>query len=268
MIGIDCTGGDGVRRAPVPVAGAFTLTFIWQFVAPRARYPPDNWIKGLPEVAATAPPQVLLTSGVGATVKPAPIVDRLSVSDKLFKGESSPPAWLIVIVSRDTPLGMMVVGEKLLATVISSVVVRFAVAAFWLFPRLVTSPPAGTVFVRVATTSGVFTGTMITQFPFATIVPPVRLIVVVPGVAVSVPPHDVEAAGLAATLYQSVGPSAPTPIVVRKSLNEVMEALLPLPFARVMVKVVVFSSTNVDGLKAFATVTGLPSTVSTALPPL
>jgi hypothetical protein len=181
----------------------------------------------------------------------------------MFVKARAPFAWETLIVSRLIPPERTVVGFHDLEIPAAWLTVRFAAAAKALLPWSVTRAPALILFVRVPVVAfgATATGTVIVQLPPAGIVPPDRVIEGEPGTAPTVPPHVVVAAGEAATVN-------PVPIVVRSSVNDVIAALRPPAFDKVIVSVVVWLWTTVDGLKLFAAATDVAAgfTVSVALP--
>lgn len=183
----------------------------------------------LPAVAVTVPPQVLTTLGVAAIVCPN---GKLSVKSTCVSA-SALATRLIVIVSLETPLGAMMLGTKDLLIGVASLMIKLPVAGVVLLPWFVTNAAVAIVLVRVppiVAFTAVITGIVIVQLLAAGMLPPVIETKVLLGVAISVPPQVLLAAGLGAILI-------PVPIVFKLSAKLVIIAGAAVRLFKVMIKV-------------------------------
>ena len=150
--------------APAP-AGVVTLTRIVQLVAaaPPASAPPASETTLVPDVAVTAPPQLLTRFGVADTRCPAGSVSVNASPDSA----EAPAARVSVIVIRVSAPAATVVGATAFATDSTGLTTRFAVIVACVRPWLVCSAPCAIVFVRVPVdaVADACTGTVIVQLP-------------------------------------------------------------------------------------------------------
>ena len=158
---------------PAP-AGVVTLTRIVQLVAPAptASAPPASVMVLVPEVAVTAPPQLLTRFGVAETRCPA---GSVSVNARP-ESATAPAARVSVIVARVSVPAATVSGAKAFVTDSTGFTVSTPVIAAWVRPWLVTSAPCAIEFVRapVDAVAEACTGTVIVQLPPAGIELPGR----------------------------------------------------------------------------------------------
>ena len=192
-------------RAPADVATTLTLTV----QLPTALLPvpaagtvaPDRLMLPAPATAVTTPlPQLLTVAvGVAATTIPA---GKVSVSVTPLKAVRLRFWSVSVSVDIATPLAKMEVGANTffkLPPVCTEMLLLMSAAL--LAPSVVVTVPSASVLVTELFCATVFTPVTVNltvQLPDPAIVPPLRLANPAPGVAVTVPPQDVEVAGMAA----------------------------------------------------------------------
>lgn len=149
--------------------------------------PPVSVTEELPASAVTVPPQVLLafpeTRTPEGNVSTSGAVSFAAVAAELYN----------VIVSREIPPSFMEVGLNDLVrrggAMPLTVNCTVAVAEPLLLPTPVFKEPAGMILVNMPRKVLSVTPTVILQNPLAGIEPPVKITFVLPGTAVTTPPH-------------------------------------------------------------------------------
>ncbi len=176
-----------------------------------ATLPPDRLITPVPAVAVTVPPQVLLTLGVPATTNVAlpgpPLTGSVSLNATPVRspllGVVGLFGLLIVNVIVLVPFLGMLAGLKALLIVAGATTVTVAVAA-------VLVPPSVELTVTLLSLSPAVVPCTLTETAheaLAATVPPDRLTVPEPAVAVAVPPQVLLRFGVEATISPAGRPS-------------------------------------------------------------
>ena len=162
---------------------------------------PDRLMLPAPAVAVTEPPAQLVEAvGVAATTIPD---GKVSVSVTPLKAVRLRFWSVSVNVETATPLAKIEAGTNPLVRLppVSTEKELLLMSAALLAPSVVVTVPAASVLVTRPFGATVFTPVTVNvtvQLPDPAIVPPLRLANPAPGVAVTVPPQDVEVAGMAA----------------------------------------------------------------------
>ena len=249
-------------RALATAVGEIATGIVITQLPPAVMAPPTNEIVVLPATALSAPPQVLVGAGVARMLMPVPMLLSKSVNE-VIAALGPPTALESVILRSELPVCGAVIGLKTLLTLMSAVIVKLPDMADVLVPKLLDTAPAGTVLTRTPGTAlpATTTGKVITQLLAGLMVPPARLKLVAPGVAVSTPPQLLVGAGVAARVTL-------TPMVLNKlSVKVVLMADTAAELLRVIVSRDVPSCGTELGVKPLAppiTLSGL-FTVSVAL---
>lgn len=167
-------------------------------VAFAARLPPPSETLVAPGAAETAPPpQVVEAFGVEATTSP---FGSVSVNAMLVSATAPAAVLGMVIVSVDVPPVVNVAGENDFEITDGVLIVRSAVVgALFVTFCVSVSALAGIVLVYVPDTMPV-TDVMMVHVAAAARLPPLKATVVLPAVAVTVPPQVVDAFGDDATV--------------------------------------------------------------------
>lgn len=177
--------GNVFKKLPAAAAVTATVTVQEPFAGIE---PPVKVTVGLPAMAVTTPPQVLLA--LPDTLTP---LGRESVSGAVMVATV---LFVLVrlIVRVETPPAVMEVGLNDLLSpggdCFAFPTVKVAIAAPALLPLLVCNPPAATVLTKLPAFAAV-TNTVTVQEPFAAIEPPVNVTVEPPTGAVTAPPQVV-----------------------------------------------------------------------------